>query len=257
MSYCSQQDIELRIGTSQLRQLTNDTWGNAAPVVTATGKAGGSLSGTFYYVVTALNQKGETIKSNEVTFTSGSTNKTATIAWTAIATATSYKIYKSSVSGTYTSPSLLIHQTAVTYDDTGSVTALLTGSPPTDASIPDATIIAGILDKADKEIDAKAGQVYTVPFVVPTNCTAIPSIVKQIAVDMATYYCFMRRFSEMEAPKQWIEAYKNALTRLDDISNMLLFLDGSPTIASAESNMSVSNSSRIDFTDTDKEEYHF
>jgi phage gp36-like protein len=257
MSYCSQQDIELRIGTAQLRQLTNDTWSSAAPAITATPKSGGSLSGTFFYVVTALNQKGETIKSNEVTFTSGAVNKTATITWTAIATATSYKIYKSSVSGVYTSPSLLIQQTALTYDDTGSVSTLLTGSPPVDVAIPDATIVSGILDKANSEIDAKAGQVYTVPFVAGTNCTSIPSIIKQIAIDLSTYFCFMRRFSEMEVPKQWIEAYKDACSRLEDVSNMLLKLDGSPTIASSEADMVTGNQSKIDFYNTDNQESHF
>ena len=235
--YCTQQDIEQRIGTAQLRQLTNDTLGITPPVLTGTPASGGNLTGTMYYVVTGLNDKGETVKSNEVTFTADNTNKKVVLAWAAIATATSYKIYKSSVSGTYTSPSLLIHQVAVTYTDDGTVTSLLVGAPPIDAGLPDSTILSAIIEKSDREIDGKAGQVWTTPFIPSTNCVSIPSQIKQISVDYSVYYCFLRRFSSMDVPKQWVEAYKYACQKLDDISNMLIELDGTPTVRSAEADI--------------------
>jgi hypothetical protein len=257
MAYCTQQDIELRIGTAQLKQLTNDTWSATPPTLSVAEKAAGSLSGTFKYVVTALNDKGETVKSNEVSFTSGAVNKTATLSWTAVSTATSYKIYKSATTGIYTTPCLLLHTVLLTYDDTGSVTDLLVGSPPSDASIPNAAIVVAMIDKADREIDAKAGQVYLVPFVAGVNCTSISSIIKQISIDCAVYNCFLRRFSEMEVPKQWIELYKKAIASLDDVSNMLVFLDGAPTIASGEADFENGNSTRIDFSNSNNLESYY
>jgi len=256
MSYCTQQDLELRIGTASLRQLTNDTWTATPPVATATPKAGGTLSGTFYYVVTALGDKGQTLRSNEVTFTSGATNKTATLTWTAVATATSYKIYKSSASGAYTSPSLLVHQTALTYDDTGSVATMLVGTTPTDASLPDSAIVAAMIEKADREIDAYAGQVWSVPFVVGSNCTFIPSIIKQISIDFSVYNCFLRRFSSMEVPKQWIQLQKDACTRLEAISNQELQLDGLAQVSSDEADI-VAPDRILDFNNSQSPTYLF
>jgi hypothetical protein len=248
MPYCTQQDLEQRIGVAQLRQLTNDTWDVAAPVATATPHASGSLSGTFKYVVTALNDKGETIKSNEVTFTSGGSNFSVTISYPAIATATSYKIYKSATTGVYTSPCLLVHTTALSYLDDGTVSTLLVGAPPTDASIPDATIVSAIIAQSDREIDGKAGQVWTVPFTVPDNCVSIPSIVKQISIVFSLYYCFLRRFSETDVPKQWIELYKKMCDNLEAISNQEIQLDGMPTVASSEADI-VAPDKQLDFAD--------
>jgi len=249
MPYCTQQDLEQRIGTAQLRQLTNDTWDVVSPVVTATPKSGGSLSGTCKYIVTALNDKGETIRSNEVTFTSGSPNFSVTLAWAAIATATSYKVYKGATAGIYVSPCLLVHTAALTFVDDGSVASLLIGSPPVDAGLPDPTIIAAIIDQSDREIDAKAGQVWTVPFIVPDNCTAIPGIIKQISIVFSIYYCFLRRFSEADVPKQWIELYKKMQDNLEAISNQELQLDGTPSVSSNEADI-VAPARQLDFNDT-------
>jgi hypothetical protein len=71
---------------------------------------------------------------------------------------------------------------------------------------------------------------------------------KQIAIDYSIYYCFLRRFTEIDVPKQWVELYKDAKDKLDDVSNMLVQLDGSPTILSGEASI-VSNTPLLDFND--------
>jgi phage gp36-like protein len=256
MSYCTQQDIEARISTAQLRQLTNDTWEANHPNLSVAAHSGGALTGTLYYVVTALSDAGETVLSNEVPYTVAGGNATVRLSWTQIATATSYKVYKSAVSGTYNTPCLIQQTTALTFDDDGSY-SFLTGAPPTNAAIPDATIISAILTKVDREIDSKAGQVYKVPFVNVDSITFIPSLIKQIAIDLSTYYCFSRRYSEAALPKQWADIYKDACQKLEDVSNLLVYLDGSPTLASAEADFVTGNAQKIDFYNTDNSESYF
>jgi len=107
------------------------------------------------------------------------------------------------------------------------------------------TVVTAILDKVDAEIDAKAGQVYTVPF------ATIPAIIKQIAIDLACYAVFQRRPVQMDMPKDWEIAHKEALQRLDDISNLLLKLPDTATIASAESSMNDDEVTAVSFNDTD------
>ena len=248
MPYCAQQDLEQRIGTNQLRELTNDTWSATPPTLSVAAHAGGSLSVLSYYVVTALNNLGETILSNEISYNPSGGNLTARLSWTQVATATSYKIYKTLVSGTYASPCLLKQTTALTFDDDGTITTLLTGAPPTDASLPDATVIAALIAQSDREIDGKAGQVWTVPFIVPDNCVSIPSIIKQISIVFSLYYCFLRRFSETDVPKQWIELYKKMGDTLEAISNQEIQLDGTPTVASSEADI-VAPDKQLDFAD--------
>ena len=124
----------------------------------------------------------------------------------------------------------------------------------------DTTIVTAIITKACTEIDSKAGQVYTVPFTVPDNCVSIPKIVKQLSIDMSVYYCFARRFSEAGVPKVWLNLYTAATKvdgKLDDISNLLVQLDGSPTLLSSEADVEASNTTRIDFSNTDNMESYF
>jgi phage gp36-like protein len=111
---------------------------------------------------------------------------------------------------------------------------------------PDSNVVAAIIDKADREIDSKAGQVFVVPFVVPDNCTTIPSLIRQISIDFSIYYCFLRRYSEIEVPKQWIDLYKDAKDKLEDVSNMMVQLDGEPTEVSEEADI-VSKPIQLDF----------
>ena len=116
---------------------------------------------------------------------------------------------------------------------------------PTEA---DPVVVAAIINKSDREIDGKAGQVYNVPFLYPTTCDYVPSVVSQISIDTSIYYCFLRRYSQMEVPKQWIDLYNKAQKDLEAISNQELPLDGNPQIASEEADI-VSPELQLDFND--------
>ena len=65
-------------------------------------------NGTYYYVVTAVNAAGETqrsVQSPAVTL-SGS-NNAVQLAWTPISGAIQYKLYRTTTSGSYSSPALI------------------------------------------------------------------------------------------------------------------------------------------------------
>jgi hypothetical protein len=93
--------------------------------------AGGTLTvGTaYYYVVTASNAAGETTESAQVTATPTTGNQTIDVTWTAVAGATTYKVYRSTTSASYVSPSLAGNPATNSFADTG--VALTTGAPPT------------------------------------------------------------------------------------------------------------------------------
>jgi len=248
VAYSTQQDMEQRIGLSQLTALTNDVWQVSAPgSVVATAATGGSLAiDTYYYVVTAVSEKGETVQSSEVSATTDGTKKTIELTWATVPGARAYKVYRSTTSLSYTTPCLVGETTALLYDDDGSVSPLLAGAPTSDAFLPNAAVIATLIAKADHLIDAKAGQVYTVPF------TTVPDVVKDISADLACYFALQRRPVNIEMPKAWDEAYKHALEQLEDISNMLLRLPTTATIESAESNIVTPTTDPIvDFNDSD------
>ncbi len=248
MPYSTQQDMEQRIGLSQLTALTNDVWQVSAPAsVVATPASGGSLAvDTYYYVVTAVSEKGETVQSSEVNGTTDGTNKTIGLTWATVAGARAYKVYRSTTSGSYTTPCLVAQVTVLLYNDAGTVSPLLAGAPTSDAFLPNAAVITTLIAKADHLIDAKAGQVYTVPF------TTVPDVIKDISADLAVYFALQRRPVNIETPKAWQEAYKNALAQLEDISNMLLRLPTTATIASAEGNIVTPTTDPVvDFNDSD------
>jgi hypothetical protein len=94
---------------------------------------GGTLTvGTaLYYVITASDGSGETIQSTEVTATPTSGNQTINLTWTATQGAASYNVYRSTVTGVYTTPAKLVNVTTNSYSDTGG-TAVSAGAPPTD-----------------------------------------------------------------------------------------------------------------------------
>lgn len=103
----------------------------AAPVqASAVAASGGSLANgtTYYWVVTALNANGETVKSNEQSLAISNPNNTGTISWAAVTNATSYKVYRSTSTGTYGATSLVGSTSGVTLNDTGA--ALSSGTPP-------------------------------------------------------------------------------------------------------------------------------
>jgi hypothetical protein len=99
----------------------------AAPVVTKGSAAGGGTfaAGTYYWVVTAKNAKGETIASNEISATL-TANQEQAMTWAAISGATSYNVYRGTVSG---GENVLVANVAGTsYTDTGIAGSA--GTPP-------------------------------------------------------------------------------------------------------------------------------
>lgn len=102
----------------------------AAPTGTASDSGGSMTAGTYYYVITALDGAGgETVKGLEsagkiITSSSGS----VPLSWTAVAGAKSYKVYRTTVSGTYTTPAYIANPTTNSYTDTAA--AASAGAPP-------------------------------------------------------------------------------------------------------------------------------
>lgn len=95
--------------------------------VSALAIAGGSLTaGTFYYVVTALDQVGETIGSTEVSaYVNSSTTASVNIAWAAISGAVKYHVY----GRTHAAQTAYWETTSVSFTDNGTGGAL--GTVPT------------------------------------------------------------------------------------------------------------------------------
>jgi hypothetical protein len=102
----------------------------AAPAglaVTASGTGGTLAAGTYFWVVTATNANGETLKSNEVQATVTGATSSAALTWSSVDGATGYKIYRGT--STTNENKLVGSSTTLTYTDTGS--AGTTASPPT------------------------------------------------------------------------------------------------------------------------------
>lgn len=115
-----------------------------APVLNAptTATTGGTLpAATYFYVITAVNANGETLKSNEQSQATTGTTSTVSLGWTAVTGATGYKVYRSTATGTQT---LLATLGAVTsYTDTGSATPGTAAPPTEDTTNSDSLSITG------------------------------------------------------------------------------------------------------------------
>jgi hypothetical protein len=101
----------------------------APGTVTPTLASGGTLTAgqAYFYKVTALTWKGESTPSAEATATPTGTTLTVNLAWTAVAGAESYNIYRSTTTGA----EVCIANTATnSYSDTGAVAAPAVGVPP-------------------------------------------------------------------------------------------------------------------------------
>ncbi len=99
------------------------------------------------------------------------------------------------------------------------------------ASLPDTIVVAALIEQADRIIDGKAGQVYTVPFSSP-----VPDQIIQISRNYAIFFLFGRRFTTLGIPDSWKEIKKQMDQLLDDISNMLVDLPNA-TLKSQEANV--------------------
>lgn len=119
--------------------LTDSATGNAltAPVVTDGGAAAGGAfaAGTYYWVVTAINSRGETIASNEISKTL-TLNQKETLNWGAVSGATGYKVYRGTVSGIQTVRVATLGA-VTTYEDTGTAGTAATVPAENSASVGD------------------------------------------------------------------------------------------------------------------------
>ena len=147
--------LQTATGDANTFQTTESgTTGALLPVptgVTVTPAAtGGFLSaGTRYYHVTALNQFGETTGTSDIAgVTTGTTSKN-TIAWTAVAGATSYAVYVSTATGSL--GNLVKTTTSTSVVDDGTVT-------PSTAE-PSVNTTSGITVDADALVAGSAGNV--------------------------------------------------------------------------------------------------
>ncbi len=122
-------DNSVNDGASELR-IAADTVTLSPPytlVATLGPTADGGVWGTTGirgYRISALNANGETIGSFEATINVDDVTKRVTLTWTTIAGATGYKVYRTAVPGTYTSPALRATLGVTgTYVDDGSATS--------------------------------------------------------------------------------------------------------------------------------------
>jgi len=94
--------------------------------------AGGSIAnGTYYYVITSLDGAGgETKKgtqSSGIVVSAGGSGSVS-LTWTTIAGAASYKVYRSTTSGTYNTPAYIANPTTNSYTDVAASPSV--GAPP-------------------------------------------------------------------------------------------------------------------------------
>jgi hypothetical protein len=88
--------------------------------LSASVATGGSLAlGLTYYVITAVTANGETLRSAQVAENMNATYRTVNLSWTAYPGATSYKVYRSTTSGSYGATSLAGSPTVTSFTDSG------------------------------------------------------------------------------------------------------------------------------------------
>lgn len=106
----------------------------AAPVqaASATATTGGTLAaGTYRAKITAVNSRGETIASNEISQVTTGSASTITWNWAAVTGATGYRVYVTAVGGAVNSETFLIQVGAVTtYVWTGTPAQVPANSAP-------------------------------------------------------------------------------------------------------------------------------
>jgi len=86
--------------------------------------SGGSMAdGTYYYRVSVLTEKGESPagpESQGITISEGNGNGRIELTWDAVAGATSYKIYRTTISGSYEDTCYIANPTTNSYVDTAA-----------------------------------------------------------------------------------------------------------------------------------------
>jgi hypothetical protein len=98
------------------------------------GSGGSMVNGTYYYVITAIDPVGgysvKGTQSAAQTVTTGPTGSVA-LTWTAVNGAASYKIYRTTTTGSYVTPSYIAQVTAPTVTYTDVAAAPSAGAPVT------------------------------------------------------------------------------------------------------------------------------
>jgi len=117
----------------------NDQWvadmnTMGAPTVTPSTSGGYMADGSYYYVICALDRfGGSTVKGTEssvATISGGGGAGSVALSWTALNQAYQYKIYRTTSSGTYTTPALIatLDGTVTSYTDIANAASI--GAPP-------------------------------------------------------------------------------------------------------------------------------
>lgn len=107
----------------------------AAPTQSTPSLASGgslALNTTYYWVITAVNAKGQSIESNEESLTpTTSGTQTADLSWAQVPNATGYDVYRSTTSGTFADSlvTTISSGSTTTYDDTGTFGAPTQNTP--------------------------------------------------------------------------------------------------------------------------------
>lgn len=120
-------------------------------VYVGTSQIAGEISdGTFYYSITAVNSSFETLlgeESSAVVVSGGASNSSIALTWNDVPEATSYKIYRTTSSGAYPTPSFIGSSDTNSYTDTSF--SALAGTPPSSSQVGFANISpSGIIKSA-------------------------------------------------------------------------------------------------------------
>jgi hypothetical protein len=154
----------------------------AAPVqANAVAHSGGTLSNgtTYFWVVTAINDVGETTASNEKSLAITTPNLSATISWAAATNATGYNIYRGTTTGAENALVGSVAAGVLTFLDTGSAGTVQ--SPPVSNTATAgswgsvATTVANTSpsDSADV-LNWSAGHIPTAGDIITLSNTAVP-----------------------------------------------------------------------------------
>lgn len=106
-----------------------------APTGSGTSDVNGHVAeGTYYYVISALDETGETLQGTEsAVVTVGSGQNAVSLTWTAVTGASSYKIFRTTSSGSYGASSYI--GTAATNSYTDLLANTTTGQPLAKATV--------------------------------------------------------------------------------------------------------------------------
>ena len=89
------------------------------------------------------------------------------------------------------------------------------------ATSPDANVVNAAIKKAETQIDSELAESYTVPFTLPA-----PEVINNLAVDLAVFYCFERKFSNVGVPDSWKDTKKRCDDLLEELAQLTKTIPG-------------------------------